>query len=476
MLGVEVIKLLMALGEADALIAVTYILVLGAVGGAMFVASLKNLRGEKGRAGSKPPARQIAFLSRLPFQMDFPRSNVRHSLIVPFVLCTLVGILAAIMGVGGGFMMVPAMVYLLGIPAHVAVGTSLFPILLTCADVTILQSSTNHTVDVLLAMMLAVGSAIAAQIGARVSRILSGDQLLIVLASLALVVAGKMLVDIVVTPESLLAPAKAHGSAHQRVGVRGGRAGPAAAVAAPEEVLPSAEDLPFRVTPPEIDVGLFFSGAQIRVEGLARSDSRVVVVIRGGEREEEFYRKVRVGPIWVSGSKVHISGVPALFYRFSAGSLRDFLHRDAIDRFQLDEASIKTQMRIEPEGNRDRIVENWLKLKAEEGTYTLDREALARTLKIDGIAMFSAGFAWPRNVPAAVYRVIVYECRNGSVERRAAHSLPVVQVGFPGWLSSLANDRALLYGIASVLAAVAIGFGTDFLIARIFGKSRSTAH
>lgn len=483
-LGVRLIKVLAALGEADALIVIAYIVVLGAVGGSMFVASLRSLRGGVARRRSRRQPQQVGLLGRLPLQVNFPQSKVRHSLVVPFVLCTVVGVLAAIMGVGGGFMMVPVMVYLLGIPAHVAVGTSLFPILLTSADVSILQATTNHTVDVLLALLLAVGSAVAAQIGARVSRILSGAQLLIILATLALVVAGKMLVDVVVAPSSLLAPVRVHGSAHARVSAREAGAGrevktrgashagslPAASAAPSSR---AAEDLPFRLIPAAVEVGLFYSGAHVRVEGAARSDSRVVVVVRGGEREEQFYKKVRVGPIWVSGGTVYVSGVPALFYRFSSGALRSFLHREDIEEFQLDEASIKEQMQIEPGGDRDQIVASWLELKAEEGTYALNREALRWSSKEREAARFSVDFPWPKKVPAAVYRVTVYECRDGSVERYAAHSFPVVKVGLPAWLSSLATDHALWYGVASVLAAVIVGFGTDLLAALIFRRKRT---
>ncbi len=210
--GVELIKILRTLGSADLLITLTYIVVLGGVGGSMFVQSLRTLwRGSVVPKGRKMP-RQKSILSRLPFQMEFPRSKVRHSVFVPFVLCALVGILAAVMGVGGGFIMVPMMVYLLRMPPHVAVGTDLFQILFTCAGVTYMQSTTNHTVDLLLALLLAIGSTVGAQIGARASRYLRGEQLLIILASLALIVVVKMIVGITLTPDSLLSPASSHAS------------------------------------------------------------------------------------------------------------------------------------------------------------------------------------------------------------------------------------------------------------------------
>ncbi len=206
-IGVELIKVLRSIGNADSLITITYILVLGAVGGSMFVASLKNLRRGPMESRERKKAPSAGILRRLPLQAYFPRSNVHHSLLVPFALCIMVGILASIMGVGGAFMMVPMMVYVLGMPAHVAVGTSLFQTLFTCAGVTYMQSATNHTVDLVLALLLAAGSTIGAQAGARLTKFLRGDQLLIILATLALVVVVKMLVGVLVAPSNLLSPA-----------------------------------------------------------------------------------------------------------------------------------------------------------------------------------------------------------------------------------------------------------------------------
>ena len=137
--------------------------------------------------------------------MDFPRSGVQMSILMPLVLGTFVGVLAAIMGVGGGFIMVPVMVYLLRMPMHVVVGTSLFQILFTCINVTIMQSSQNHTVDFVLALLLLIGSSLGAQVGAKVGKKLGGEQLKILLASLVLIVMFKMLYDLLARPDVLLA-------------------------------------------------------------------------------------------------------------------------------------------------------------------------------------------------------------------------------------------------------------------------------
>jgi len=166
-LGVRVIKILRALGTADFAITLTYVVMLGLIGGYMFAESLRNLRRDALVPKSHRSTRGESFLSKLPLQMDFPRSQIRHSVLVPFFLGGMVGIVAAIMGVGGGFIMVPMMVYLLRMPMHAAVGTDLFQILFTCAGVTYMQATTNHTVDLVLVLLLAAGSTIGAQVGAR---------------------------------------------------------------------------------------------------------------------------------------------------------------------------------------------------------------------------------------------------------------------------------------------------------------------
>ncbi len=206
-LGVQIIKVLRQLGNADFLINVTYVLMLGLIGGYMFVESLQSMRRSKPSDSGAPKTESgyARFIGKLPWQMDFPRSGIRLSLLMPLVLGALVGVLAAIMGVGGGFIMVPVMVYLLRMPMHVVVGTSLFQILFTCVNVTIMQSAQNHTVDFMLALLLLIGSSLGAQAGAVIGKKLPGDQLKILLASLVLVVMGKMLFDLLVQPAVLLA-------------------------------------------------------------------------------------------------------------------------------------------------------------------------------------------------------------------------------------------------------------------------------
>jgi uncharacterized membrane protein YfcA len=205
-LGVYIIKILRHMGNADFLIQITYVLMLGFVGIYMFMESLQGLRRKpEAEAVSKKESGYALMVKRLPWQTYFERSGVELSILMPLVLGIFVGILAAIMGVGGGFIMVPVMVYLLRMPMHVVVGTSLFQILFTCVNVTIMQANTNHTVDFVLALVLLIGSTLGAQFGAGISRKLKGDQLKIILATLVLVVMVKMLLGLLLRPHVLLA-------------------------------------------------------------------------------------------------------------------------------------------------------------------------------------------------------------------------------------------------------------------------------
>ncbi len=199
-IGVRWVRALIVLGNADFVITLTYILMLGLVGGYIVNDSWGKIRGGQLAAPKHHRRAKRALLSRLPWQMDFARSGVRHPAYLPFVLGLLMGILTAVMGVAGGFILVPMMVYLLRMPAHVAVGTSLFQAVFTCSGATLMQAGTNHTVDLTLALLVALGSTFGAQIGARLSRFLHGEQLMIVLGVLALGVMVKMAADLVVPP------------------------------------------------------------------------------------------------------------------------------------------------------------------------------------------------------------------------------------------------------------------------------------
>ncbi|MCW5698866.1 MAG: sulfite exporter TauE/SafE family protein, partial [Rhodospirillales bacterium] len=143
---------------------------------------------------------QHSWVHRLPLKMRFKKSKIYLSVIPIIALGFAIGILTSVMGVGGGFIMVPAMIYLLGMPTAVVIGTSLFQIIFVTANVTVLQAVTNQTVDVMLALMLLIGGVVGAQFGARVGALLRGHQLRVLLALLVLITCGKLVFDLVVMP------------------------------------------------------------------------------------------------------------------------------------------------------------------------------------------------------------------------------------------------------------------------------------
>ncbi|MFT4743031.1 MAG: putative membrane protein YfcA [Yoonia sp.] len=201
-LGVIVFNYLRSLGQVDLLVKLCYVVFLGIIGGLMFIESWNAIRKSK-TSGGRPTRRKHTWLHNLPFKMKFRVSGLYISVIPPLIVGVLVGILAAIMGVGGGFIMVPAMIYLLGMPTKVVVGTSLFQIIFVTAFTTMLHATTNFTVDIVLAVLLLVGGVIGAQIGTRIGVKMKAEQLRIWLAVMVLVVCFKLGLDLLIEPIEL---------------------------------------------------------------------------------------------------------------------------------------------------------------------------------------------------------------------------------------------------------------------------------
>ena len=200
-LGVLVFNYLKAQGQVDLLVKLCYVVFLGVIGGLMFFESLRAIRNVK--QGKAPARKKHNWIHGLPFKMRFRVSGLYISVIPPLVVGVAVGILAAIMGVGGGFIMVPAMIYLLGMPTKVVVGTSLFQIIFVTAFTTMLHATTNYTVDIVLAVLLLVGGVIGAQIGTRIGVKMKAEQLRILLAMMVLAVCGKLALELLLQPSEL---------------------------------------------------------------------------------------------------------------------------------------------------------------------------------------------------------------------------------------------------------------------------------
>ncbi|HXC55780.1 MAG TPA: sulfite exporter TauE/SafE family protein [Rhizomicrobium sp.] len=198
--GVWLFTVMRRNGQMDLLVSASYVILLGTIGGLMLNESLAALRARRDGA---PPARRAPHLwmHGLPFKMRFRESRLYISVIPPVLIGFAVGVLSAIMGVGGGFVIVPAMIYLLRMPTNVVMGTSLFQIIIVTAAVTVLQATTNFSVDVVLALFLIVGGVVGAQFGVRIGARLRGEQLRLLLALLVLAVGLRLLFGLVLRPD-----------------------------------------------------------------------------------------------------------------------------------------------------------------------------------------------------------------------------------------------------------------------------------
>ncbi|MGR3461596.1 MAG: sulfite exporter TauE/SafE family protein [Roseovarius sp.] len=208
-LGVVLFNYLKSQGQVDLLVKLCYVVFLGVIGGMMFIESLRAIRNT--RRGAAPKRKKHGWVHGLPFKMRFRTSGLYISVIPPLLVGVAVGVLAAIMGVGGGFIMVPAMIYLLGMPTKVVVGTSLFQIIFVTAFTTLLHATTNFTVDVALAVLLLVGGVIGAQFGTMIGTRMKAEQLRVLLALMVLVVCGKLAFDLLVMPSELYSIASGTG-------------------------------------------------------------------------------------------------------------------------------------------------------------------------------------------------------------------------------------------------------------------------
>lgn len=201
--GVELLRSLRRSGQFELVVSLLYVLLLGTIGVLMLVESLRALRRRGDPNALLIKRRRHTWAHGLPLKMRFRVSQLYVSAIPPFVIGVLVGVLAAIMGVGGGFIMVPAMIYLIGMPTRIVIGTSVFQFLFVTGFTAVLQAWKNQSVDVVLSVLLLVGGVIGAQVGATLATRLRAEQLRILLALLVIAVGLRLGLDLVLEPAEL---------------------------------------------------------------------------------------------------------------------------------------------------------------------------------------------------------------------------------------------------------------------------------
>ena len=202
-IGGFLFSLLQSIGQIDTVVSILYVVLLGSIGTLMAKEAATSLGMLKKRENARPPRRHNPIVAALPFRWRFYRSGLYISPLAPFILGAFTGILTAMLGVGGGFVMVPAMIYLLGMSAQVVVGTSLLQILFVTGVTTLVHATTTRSVDIVLAVLLLLGSVVGAQYGARFAQRMKPEMLRLVLAIVVLAVALRMLLQLTYRPEEI---------------------------------------------------------------------------------------------------------------------------------------------------------------------------------------------------------------------------------------------------------------------------------
>ena len=198
-IGVFLLKYLLSIGQEKLFISLSYILILIFVGFWMLAESVSSIK--KKYEGKKNKLHEHIWLHGLPFKIKFRKSHLYISVLPPIFIGLLVGILSSIMGIGGGFILVPAMIYILGMPTQVVIGTSLLQIVFVTTVSTIMHSYINQTVDVVLSSLLLIGAVVGAQMGTRAMVLLRGEQIRFLLAIIIIIVASVLIGEILVTPD-----------------------------------------------------------------------------------------------------------------------------------------------------------------------------------------------------------------------------------------------------------------------------------
>ncbi len=268
-------------------------------------------------------------------------------------------------------------------------------------------------------------------------------------------------------------------------------------IALPNIAAAQASAPSLKLSPETIQMGAFYNGAKVRIEGTAPAGSQVLVVIRGDENDEFFNKKGRVGPIWVNTDRIHVTAAPSLFLSFSSADVSSLLDRTSIEAYQLDEQAIKNRLAcrshckcsttarhdtasgslaecagVEPDPQYLELIRSsFLALKSREGRYQTHPDAVRMVNAAEDASRYTVDLNWPRSAPPGSYHVEMYACKNRSVVARTTAPLGVVEVGFPAQMAALSSGHPWIYGLIAVLAAIIAGFAIDALTVRLRRRS-----
>jgi uncharacterized protein (TIGR02186 family) len=366
----------------------------------------------------------------------------------PLALGYLIGALAAIMGLGGGFILIPAMIYLLRMPTNVVIGTSLFYVLIVSGLIVLMQATQTQTVDLVLAGMLMVGGVVGAQLGVRLGAGLKSEHLRALLGAILLVASAKFLMDVIVPPTEpyvLASGAWAEAEDGRPIGVN--------------------SPLPAAVVEEQITVSSDYEGSEVTVFGVnpdRRGRGDIVVVLRGPEQGATVMRKRRSLGVWLNGPPVEFSNTPSFFAVLSNRPLRQIASPEAIWRYRLDPAATARLASAVPAGGDPSAYRAALvRLRRDQGLYQeggLSSENSREGLTLYQGGLFRAVVRLPANAPITTYYADTYLFRDGQLVSSQRVPLRVERVGIERRIHDLAHGPSFLYGIVVLLLALAAGW------------------
>ena len=357
--------------------------------------------------------------------------------------------LAAIMGVGGGFLMVPVMFYILRMPMHVIVGTSLFQILFTCIEVTFLQSYTNHTVDFVLAVLLLLGSTVGAQVGAIFGRKLKGEQLKILLAAIVLVVTV-MKNHMIIKKALLIFPVMMLSALFIFINT-------------------ASAQLTATANHDHITVDFFYHGSTVSVRGISDPGSDLIIKITSDDTHETLRKKGKVGGLlWMNVGELQVENVPDVYFLHSTKNISDILSNDEMNKYVIGYPALERHitMNAQDEVQKNKWFREFVKFKESSNLYAASTGSITLT-DDNGIQKYYILTQWPYQALPGNYTVTVYAVKNNKVVETATSHVLVEQVGMVKSFSNMAKKNAAEYGIISILAALGAGLGVGL----VFRKS-----
>ncbi len=444
--GVSLFRHLLRIGQLDLIISLLYLALLAIIGGLMLMEGLAVMRGRGGGGLLRRSSR--GFAHALPLRLRFPRSGLYISVLPPLALGFLIGALAAIMGLGGGFILIPAMIYLLRMPTNVVIGTSLFYVLIVSGLIVLMQATQTQTVDLVLAGLLMIGGVVGAQLGVRLGAGLKSEHLRALLGAILLAASAKFLVDVVVPPTEpyvLASGAWATADDTRPIGVN--------------------SPLPAAVVEEQITVSSDYEGSEVTVFGVnpdRRGRGDIVVVLRGPEQGASVMRKRRSLGVWLNGPAVEFSNTPSFFAVLSNRPLRQIASPEAIWRYRLDPAATARLASAVPAGGDPSAYRAALvRLRRDQGLYQeggLSPENSREGLTLYQGGLFRAVVRLPANAPITTYYADTYLFRDGQLVSSQRVPLRVERVGIERRIHDLAHGASFLYGIVVLLLALSAGW------------------